>query len=34
MTLFRCKVYLAGQRTTNWGRHLYPFKVDGDLSHD
>ena len=29
MTLFRYQVYLAGQRPTNWGHHLY-----GDLSHD
>ena len=25
---------IAGQRSTNWGHHLYHFKVDGDLSHD
>ena len=35
MTLFKCQViYLAGQRPTNWGHHLYHSKVDGDLSHD
>ena len=35
MTLFRCQViYIAGQRPTNWGHHLYHSKVDGDLSHD
>ena len=27
-------IYLAGQRPTNWGHHLYHSKVDGDLSHD
>ena len=31
---FRCQIYLAGQRPTNWGHHLYHSKVDGDLSHD
>ena len=25
---------LAGQRSTNWGHHLYHSNVDGDLSHD
>ena len=35
MTLFRCQViYLAGQRPSNWGHHLYHSKVDGVLSHD
>ena len=35
MTLFRCQViYLAGQRPSNWGHHLYHSKVNGDLSHD
>ena len=34
MTLLRCQVYLAGQRSTNWGHHLYHSKVDGKLSHD
>ena len=35
MTLFRCQIiYLAGQRPTNWGHHLYHSKMDGDLSHD
>ena len=34
MTLFRCHVYLAGQRPTNLGHHLYHSKVDRDLSHD
>ena len=35
MTLSRCQVtYLAGQRPTNWGHHLYHSKVDEDLSHD
>ena len=33
-TLFRCQVYLAGQRPTNWGHHLNHSKVDRDLSHD
>ena len=28
------KSYLAGQRPTCWGHHLYHPKVDGDLSHD
>ena len=28
------KSYLAGQRPTNWGHHLYHSKVDGDFSHD
>ena len=27
-------IYLAGQRPTNWGHHVYHSKVDGDLSHD
>ena len=35
MTLFRSQViYLADQRPTNWGHHLYHSKVDGDLSHN
>ena len=35
MTLFRCQVkYLAGQRPTYWGHHLYHSKVDRDLSYD
>ena len=34
MTLFRCPIYLASQRPTNWGHHLYHSKVDGDLSHE
>ena len=36
MTLFRCQIYLAGQRPTNWGHHLYhsKSKVDGDFSPD
>ena len=34
MTLFRCEVYLAGQRPTNRGHHLYHSKVDGNLSPD
>ena len=36
MTLFRCQVYLAGQRSnySKWGHHLYHSKVDGELSHD
>ena len=33
MTLFRCQVYLAGQRPTNWRHHFYNSKVDGNLSH-
>ena len=31
MTVFKCQVYLAGQRPTNWGHHLYHSKVDGDI---
>ena len=34
MTLFRCKVHLAGQRPTNWEHHLYHTKVEEELSHD
>ena len=35
MNLFRYQViYLAGQRLTNWGHHLYHSKVDGNFSHD
>ena len=26
--------FLAGQRPTNWGHHLYLSKMEGDLSHD
>ena len=33
-TLFSCQVYLAGQRPTNRGHHLYHSTVDGDISHD
>ena len=28
------KSFLAGQRPTNLGHHLYHSKVDEDLSHD
>ena len=31
MTLFSCQVYLADQKPTNWGRHLYDSKVDRRL---
>ena len=34
MILFRCQIYLAGQRPTDWEHHLYHSKVNGDLSHD
>ena len=34
MTLYRCQIYLAGQRPTNWGHHLYHCKMDGDLLYD
>ena len=27
-------IYLAIQRPTNWGHHLYHSKVDGDLSYE
>ena len=33
MTLFRCQVYLAVQRPTNWGHHLQLSKVVGDVPY-
>ena len=32
--LFRCQMYLAGQKPTNWGHCLYHYNVDGDISQD
>ena len=34
MTLFRCQIYLAGQKAYLLGTLSLPHKVDGDLLHD